>query len=202
MTMPKVRQRTNIPTLAPGERYAALLKGLEDLTFSSIEKAAEAYGLLRSSLGHCKNGCHNRQEAHQEQQIFTPAAEKAMVNWVLKQEEFGFPPQVDHLMGMAKNLAKEEKEWQVQIRTTAQGNNPPQINLLGKNWMPQFLKRHSVLAVKFVSRIDHQHAYSSNLRINTHFQKLGKILWEYKFKPQGITNVDEKGFVMGISPWT
>ncbi|KAG0636800.1 hypothetical protein HOY80DRAFT_872155, partial [Tuber brumale] len=74
------------------QRYSAALKGLEDLTFSSIEKAAEAYGLSRSSLGHRKNGRRNRQEAHQEQQIFTPVAEKAMVKWVLKRDDFGFPP--------------------------------------------------------------------------------------------------------------
>ena len=54
-----------------------------------------------------------------------------------------------------------------------------------------------------MSRIDRQHAYASNPHtIQTHFRKLEKVIRDNDIKDNGITNVDEKGFVMGISPRT
>jgi len=38
--------------------------------------------------------------------------------------------------------------------------------------------------------------------LQDHFGKVGKGITERKIKPKAITNVDEKGFVMGISPRT
>ena len=38
--------------------------------------------------------------------------------------------------------------------------------------------------------------------IQTHFRKLEKVTRDSDIKDNGITNVDEKGFVMGISPRT
>jgi hypothetical protein len=38
--------------------------------------------------------------------------------------------------------------------------------------------------------------------LQDHFHKLGKVITQRKIKPKAITNVDEKGFVMGISPCT
>ena len=52
------------------------------------------------------------------------------------------------------------------------------------------------------SRIDRQREYASNPRINEHFRKLGKVIRSGRFTPREISNVDEKGFVMGISPRT
>jgi hypothetical protein len=77
--MPKVKERSNIPKFTLEQRYEAALKGLDTGVFSSLQKAAEAYGLPKSSLGHRKNGRQMRGIAHQEQQLFTPAAEKAIV---------------------------------------------------------------------------------------------------------------------------
>ena len=66
-----------------------------------------------------------------------------------------------------------------------------------------FLNRHPELALKFASRIDRQRAYAGNPHtIQTHFRKLEKVIRDNDIKDNGITNVDEKGFVMGISPRT
>ena len=77
--MPRVKERSNLSKLALEKRYAAALKGFEDGTYKSLAPAAQANNLSKSSLGHRKNGRHPRQEAHHEQQIFSPAAGKAMV---------------------------------------------------------------------------------------------------------------------------
>ena len=80
-------------------------------------------------------------------------------------------------MGMVKHLAKLDFQRQVPVRNFTQGKYPTQCNLIGNNWITRFLNRHPILAVRFVSRIDRQCAYASNPRtIQTHFQKLGKIM--------------------------
>jgi len=104
-------------------------------------------------------------------------------------------------MGMVKHLAKLDFQRQVPVPNFAEGMNFAQHNLLRKNWITRFLNRHPILAAQFASRIDRQRAYASNPHtIQTHFQKLGKIMRTQWFSDKAITNVDEKGFVMGISP--
>ena len=126
-------------------------------------------------MGFCPSGLgvpnHNQDEL-----IFSPAAEKAIVKWILKLDDYGFPPRVDILMGLVKNLAKEEAARQVPVQNFAVGKKPAQSNIIGKNWVTRFLNRHPNLAVKFASRTDHQHAHAGDPHvINTYFTKLGKL---------------------------
>ena len=94
-------------------------------------------------------------------------------------------------------LAKNEQSRQVQVCSQPQGKNPAQTNLIGKNWTTRFLNRHPELALKFVSHIDRQRAYVGNpYTIQTHFRK---VIRDH-IKENGITNVDERGFIMGTPP--
>ena len=95
-------------------------------------------------------------------------------------------------------LAKNEKSCLVQVRSQPQGTgkNPAQTSLIGKNWITRCLNRHPELALKFASRIDRQCA--NPYIIQTHFHKL-EVIRDNDIKDNGITNVDEKGFIMGIS---
>ena len=123
----------------------------------------------------------------------------AIVRWILKVDDYGMPPQVDYLTDAVMELAKNKGSRQVQV-----GSQPrTQTNLIGKNWITCFLNHHPELALKFVSHIDRQRAYAVNpCIIQTHFGKLEKVIRDNDIKDNGITNVDEKGFIMGISPQT
>jgi len=201
--MPKVTEQSNIPKFTLQQRYEATLKGLDTGVFSSLQKAAEDCGLRKSSLGHWKNGRQIREIAPQKQQTFIPAAEKGIVKWTLKLDDFGFSPRIYHLIGMVKHLAKLDFQRQVPVCNFAQGKNPAQHNLIEKNWITRFLNRHPILAARFASRNDSQCAYASNPHaIQTHFHKLGKIMQAQQFSDKAITNVDETGFVLEISPRT
>jgi hypothetical protein len=80
-------------------------------------------------------------------------------------------------MGMIKHLAKLGFQRQIPVHNFTQGKNPALCNLIEKNWITRFLNRHPILAIQFASRIDRQRVYASNPRtIQTHFQKLGKIM--------------------------
>jgi len=97
---------------------------------------------------------------------------------------------------MIKGLAADPKERQVPLQ-------PGQKYIIGKNWITRFLNRHPILVTKVASCIGCQRTYAGNPCIlQDHFRKLGKVITERKLKPKVITNVDEKGFVMGISPRT
>ena len=201
--MPKLKDRSALTKIDLEKRYELALKGLEDGTYDTLAKAAQAHDLRKSSLGHRTNGRHSRQVAHHDQQIFAPTAEKAIVRWILKLDDYGMPPQVDYLTDAIMELAKNEKSRQVQVRSRPQGKNPAQASLIGRNLITRFLNRHPELALKFASRIDRQHAYAGNPHtIQTHFRKLEKVIRDNDIKDNGIANVDEKGFVMGISPRT
>jgi len=72
-----------------------------------------------------------------------------------------------------------------------------------RHWVTRFLNRHPILAAKFASHIDRQRSHANNPRIILdHSRKLGNIIRQRNIKPQGITNMDEKGFVMGYSKRT
>jgi len=76
--------------------------------FKSFQKAATAYNLSKSSLGYRKNGRLSRQSAHEEEQVYTPVAERAVVKCILKRDGFVFPPRLDHLIGtVARDPARE-----------------------------------------------------------------------------------------------
>jgi len=76
--------------------------------FKSFRKAATAYNLSKSSLSYRKNGRLSRQSAHEEEPVFTPAAERAVVKCILKRDGFVFPPRLDHLIvTAARDPARE-----------------------------------------------------------------------------------------------
>ena len=81
-------------------------------------------------------------------------AEKAIVRWILKLDDYRMPPQVDYLTDAVMELAKNEKSRRVQVRSQPQGKNPAQMSLIGRNWIIRFLNRHPELALKFASCID------------------------------------------------
>jgi hypothetical protein len=94
--MPKVKDRSALTKNTLEERYELALIGLNDGIFKSLQKAAEAYDLRKSSLDHHRNGCRSLQEAHQEYQIFSPAEDEAIVLWILKLDDFAMPPLLDY----------------------------------------------------------------------------------------------------------
>ena len=95
----------------------------------------------------------------------------------------GFPPHLDLFKSTVIRLISEEK-------------GPP----LGSTWLRGFLNRHPELSSKFASGLNCQRALSSKPEsIKDYFQKLQMLLWKHNFLPHNIYNMDEKGFLLGIS---
>jgi hypothetical protein len=95
--MPHIKNRTSQPDIDREQRFQRALKALNDGVFISIGEAATTFNLPKSSLGHRRNGRQTRQKSREGDQILSPAAEKAVVKWILKLDDCGFPPRLDRL---------------------------------------------------------------------------------------------------------
>ena len=54
--MPKVKDCSALTKSDLEKQYGLALKGLEDRTYDTLVKAAQAHDLRKSSLGHRRNG--------------------------------------------------------------------------------------------------------------------------------------------------
>ncbi|PUU83525.1 hypothetical protein B9Z19DRAFT_1119003 [Tuber borchii] len=82
---------------------AQAIQSLEIGKCSSLSKAVVAFDIPKSTLGHRMNGHQRWQKAHEGDQILSPAAEKAIVQWILKLEPHGFPARLDRVWQMAES---------------------------------------------------------------------------------------------------
>ena len=105
-------------------------------------------------------------------------------------DDHGFPPRLDIFKAMAKDLAEKNAEQM----------GDPKLAKLGKTWLQRFLNRYTNVSSKFGSKLDRQHALAGNPGpIIDYFCKLKKTLKQYNFLPENIYNMDEKGFILGMS---
>ena len=71
---------------------------------------------------------------------------------------------------------------------------------LGKTWLQDFPGRHPKVSSKFGSNMDRQRALTGSPGpIIDYFNELKKVLMEYNFLPKNFYNMDEKGFMLGMS---
>lgn len=145
----------------------------------SIEQAAESCGIPKGTLRDRINGAQSRQKAHEKQQALSPLDEKAIIRWIGLLEAFGFPPRLAHVR---------------EVATILKGSP------VGENWITRFLNRHPTLSSKFITNIDSKRiAQSVPEVLKHHFNLLKKVISSSNIQPAYTWNMDEKGFLMGLS---
>ena len=158
--MGKLKKRKQL-VLEEGQREEALqqaIKAMKEGRFSSQRRAAEAYGVHYSTLRRRLKGSTSRQKAHIKQQLLSPADEKAIVRWIVRMEEFGFPPRVSHVKE-AISLLK--------------GGTGEYTDKIGRNYLTRFLDRHPDLVAKLSSSFDKRHMKASQPEtIRKHFSHI------------------------------
>jgi hypothetical protein len=161
-TMPRIKSHDNKTAMERDleDRYKEAIQGLDDGTFNSLSQAAWAYNVSKSTLAHRKNGRKSRQAAHTDEQTFSPPAEKAIVKWILRLDDWRFLPRLDHLMQKVEFLASQER-----ANRSHSGDLPKDV--IGKNWITKFLNRNPILAATIASRIDRQRAYTNNPQLTS-----------------------------------
>ena len=186
--MPRVKVRQEKNDAVEEEIWRALEK--RDREGTSFQDLASEFGVPRSTLNNRARGGISRRKAHEEEQALPPAIEDALQKWAQKMDDHGFPPRLDIFRAMAQELAEQNAE------VTGDSTQAK----LGKTWLSSFLNRHPKVSSKFGSNLDRQRALAGSPEpITDYFHKLKKALKEYDFLPENIYNMDEKGFMLGMS---
>ena len=67
------------------------MRGLDDGSFTSIREAAAACNVLPPTLAHRITGRQTRNQTYKDESLFTTAAERTIVKWVVHLDKLGFP---------------------------------------------------------------------------------------------------------------
>ena len=166
---------------------------------TNFAATARKYGVERTTLAKRFRGQTSTiQNANSyTRQKLTDTQEEALITYVNKLNDRGFPPTPQILKNIAESIAHIT---------------------LGPNWTARFCKRHrDQLASVYLRTIDHKRKIADNSQHFQHFFDLVRILLiyishansillqlrekldKYNIQVHNIYNIDEKGFLIGFS---
>ena len=124
--------------------------------FTCIRDTATSHGIFYTKLRNGLSGVPPRAEAHTSQQTLTVQEEKVIVNYILRLDNWGFPPCTSYLNSLANHYIRSHG-----ISGT----------VAGKNWGRRFITRHAILEMRFGIRLDKQREFPNNPAIIRDFFK-------------------------------
>lgn len=150
----------------------------------SIRAVAKAYGLGESTLRRRVNGQTTTHAAsHEQYQRLLPIQEEFLVDWIIEQDQQGFPP--SHVR--AREMA---------IRVLRLNND---FKPLGKRWIQKFIQRNLRIA-SIVGRPIEAARLNSTTReaIQSFYNLYQQLQSQHNFQAEEIWNMDEHGIALGV----
>jgi hypothetical protein len=146
----------------------------------NVTQAALDFGVPRSTLDARFNNIHkSRAEAREAHQFLTPAVEYVLFKWVEHLGATGVPLDKKTIRARAQHLHPENKKP-------------------SRNWVYNFLKRHSSINFYIASGLDPKRAKAFNEPVvGRFFDKLAALIEEHDIPIENIYNMDEKGVQRG-----
>jgi hypothetical protein len=186
--MPSIKLRTDKINEKEARIQQALAKrAVESTSYKELELQ---FGIPCSTLSDREKGKRSRQSAYQKQQTLSPSIEDALECWAMYMNQQGFPARLDMFKAMATELVKSHNEEMGESEAI----------MVRSTWLQGFLNCHSKVSAHFASNSDRQRAFASNPGpIKQYFQKLHSIWKEFNIQDVHVYNMDEKGFVLGLS---
>ena len=149
----------------------------------SQRKIARSYGIPISTLNDRIYGASSAQERRRDQQLFHPAEEAALKQWIIKLQAWGWPIRVEQVRFMAQDILRKKGL----------------THIVGINWTSKFLDRHPDLKTKYVPLIDKERALAYDVDIiRGWFDFYSQLKTEFNVQDKDIYNMDKKGFMMGV----
>jgi len=124
--------------------------------FTCIRDAATSHGISYTKLRNRLSGVPPRAEAHTSQQTLTVQEEKAIVNHILRLDNWSFPPCISYSNSLTNHYIR---------------SNEISGTVAGKNWGRRFITRHPILETRFAVRLDKQREFANNPAIIRNFFK-------------------------------
>ncbi len=174
--------------LSTSERVDAAVKLLVENPELSIRKAATICNVHSSSISRRQRGLtRSKEQANKEQQLLTPAEEAILIKYTLKYNDWGLPLQFKHLRQFTLEILYRKGS-----RMT-----------LGYHWHRALLRRNPQLRIALSQPIDRHRVSATKESIAKQwFTLFHRIRTEHSIMDEDIYNMDEKGFMMGITQRT
>ncbi len=167
-------------------REVAIQNAIRDLNsgvYTSQRKAAEAYGIPRSSLRGRLAGQQSHAIAHQHQQRLTPEQEGFLVQWILNEDARAQPPTHARVRETATQILHMNGDF----------------NPLGIEWISQFLSRQPRVASIVGRSIEAPRAQAANPDVIRAFLELfERTRIELGIQYEDMWNMDETGVALGV----
>jgi hypothetical protein len=154
------------------------LKQGEKFTYQAI---ADKYCINRCTLSRRHRGCQAPNETkYINQQALSPQQELELVRYIEKLTKRGLPPTREMIRNFSSEVAKRE---------------------LNESWVTRFIHRHEIhLISKWTTGMDRtRHLADSEVKYQHYFDLLHLKMKEYNLEAKDLYNMDEKGFLMGLT---
>jgi len=163
------------------------LAGLWDGTYMSIDQAAAALGVSKTTLHRRFKGGKSRSEAQEWRQALTRREEKALIKWISMSSATGNPVRHPFIREMAEELRK------TCVASASEFTLP-----LGPEWTKRFLHRHPQLKTKKSKAIETVRKEVTSDQVRNFNTELRRIITEHNIRLENIFNVDETGILLYI----
>jgi hypothetical protein len=157
------------------------LKDLKLQNTKNISAVAKLHGVDRSTLSRRFNGVTNPAKMqHEKQQLLSPQQEKELIEYINMLTKRGTLPTTAIVRNFAGDIAGK---------------------LPGRCWSQRFCMRHQdALLSRYLKNIDIQRQKAENPKaLQAFYDVLEQKTKEYDILPQNTYNMDEKGFMIGVS---
>src|SRR5579862_3537850 len=115
-------------------RLASAAEAYKNGVFKSVRGAARAHDVDHNTLTRRLNGTQSIPKAHKPKQALSAGEEEALLNWLQRQQERGFPIYYRMLKGLA--------EYLVALQDNTHRRDTLSIRTLSHDWTYRFIRRH------------------------------------------------------------
>jgi Tc5 transposase-like DNA-binding protein/Psq-like protein len=182
--MPPIRSEKSRKSIEQEGRLLLAIQAIQKQEIPSIREAARLFQLPRATLQGRLAGQPHRSDTRANCHKLTELEEQSLLKWILDMDRRGAAPRQSMVREMANILLAKRGSVAFQ--------------LVGRNWVSNFVKRYDELASRFSRRYDYRRAKCEDPKIiREWFSCVEETIREYGILSDDIYNFDETGFAMG-----
>jgi transposase-like protein len=169
---------TNMDPISAAIEYIESREPGEDISYTQV---ASQYGVNRSTLSRRhRRVTELRNVKDSKQQKLSSQQELELVQYIKGLTKRGLPPTREMIKNFSSFVAKTE---------------------LGESWVTCFINRHEIhLISKWTTAMDcTRHLADSEPKYRLYFELLHRKITKYHLEARDIYNMDEKGFLIGLT---
>jgi hypothetical protein len=163
------------------------VEGVRNGTYMSVDHAAKALGVSRTTLRMRLSGRQTRKEARESQQLLSTQEEKALADWIANAASSGNPVTHAYIKEVVEGIRKSRSQITDEY-----------LRPIGSSWHKAFFRRHPQLQTKLSRAIEMARIKDVTREQITNFNRdFRRIIHDKHIKQENIYNCDETGTISG-----